>query len=352
MQSTHQTQTFPDPAQNTPSDRRFSGHRKVEPRNTPPPLRPPPARPQDNKEPLPAPPSRPLRLCNPPLRHLAVNFAPLHLRAPLQPRLPTAAAPTRPPRGRQGGGQGRRGDRRCSGDRGQRRARAPLLKIGCARLPRRRKEARPSGSAPPRRAQGAEPRPGPGAEPSGQPARPPARAPPRGTCTMRARRSESLAMLSPHFLQEARPLLAYSARYSFSAGSAIAAAEPPHAAHPPPRAPRSLPPARGSASRAPSAHCRLNGGPDLPLGDRFGAPGGAWNVPVCYSVSMGGWGAGRRVTWRRGRAARGHPGEAGPGPRRDPSPPVPAAAREGRGRPVGSPARTGVPFPIEGPARS
>lgn len=52
-------------------------------------------------------------------------------------------------------------------------------------------------------------------------------APACGTCTMMARRSESLAMLSPHFLQEARPLLAYSARYSFSAGSAMTTPPPP-----------------------------------------------------------------------------------------------------------------------------
>lgn len=35
---------------------------------------------------------------------------------------------------------------------------------------------------------------------------------PRRTCTMMAMRSESLGILSLHFLQEARPLLAYSTR--------------------------------------------------------------------------------------------------------------------------------------------
>lgn len=43
------------------------------------------------------------------------------------------------------------------------------------------------------------------------PARQRSRRPPR-TCTMMAMRSESLGMLSLHFLQEARPLLAYSTR--------------------------------------------------------------------------------------------------------------------------------------------
>lgn len=94
-------------------------------------------------------------------------------------------------------------------------AKAPLLKIGCDRL---RSSERRGRAAPERRGGRRERSPGlapPPAVPSGAAGStrpPPAAAPPRGTCTMSARRSESLAMLSPHFLQEARPLLAYSAR--------------------------------------------------------------------------------------------------------------------------------------------
>lgn len=105
---------------------------------------------------------------------------------------------------------------------------------------------------------------------------------------MSARRSESLAMLSPHFLQEARPLLAYSARYSFSAGSAIAAAPapaaaaPPRAARPPPPRPRQLQP---SAERAP----RLAGRAHPPLVHRLRKPGGS----SCVSMGGGRGGAAR-----------------------------------------------------------
>lgn len=53
-------------------------------------------------------------------------------------------------------------------------------------------------------------RPEPAQQPRPRRPAPPAR--PRRTCTMMAMRSESLGILSLHFLQEARPLLAYSTR--------------------------------------------------------------------------------------------------------------------------------------------
>lgn len=157
----------PDATQNAPSARRFPGHRKAKANGA---RRSPPCSPGGNKEPLCAPPSRPLRLCNPPLRHLTANFAPLRLQTPLRPGLPTAPArtassshPTAAPGaagragsggvagtggegGGEGGEQGCCGDRRCRGDRRERRAKAPLLKIGCARP--HGGEARPSGPAP------------------------------------------------------------------------------------------------------------------------------------------------------------------------------------------------------------
>lgn len=166
-------------------------------------------------------------------RPRTANFAPLRLQRRLQPGGAGEAAP--PARGALRAGLPRPPALLQT----RQPAKAPLLKIGCDRPRSSEKRGR---AAPERRGERRERSPGlapPAAVPSGAAGStrpPPAAAPRRGTCTMSARRSESLAMLSPHFLQEARPLLAYSARYSFSAGSAIAAAP---AAAPPPRAARS-----------------------------------------------------------------------------------------------------------------
>lgn len=133
--------------------------------------------------------------------------------------------------------------------------------------------------------------PGNTAEPRGQ----------RRTCTMRARRSESLAMLSPHFLHDARPLLAYSARYGLSPVSAIAAER--RAPHPEPRRaePRRAP-AAGSASRAPSTLPAPAPGRHPTLGQRLAMSGGAWNLPVRSGVSMEGAGSGGHVAGAGGGA--------------------------------------------------
>lgn len=258
----------------------------------------------------------------PPLRHLTGNSAPRHLQTPPQPRPPSSSQG--PPRG---DGQG------CCGER---RAKAPLLKIGCARL--RGEGDRPGRAAPD----------GCGRGPPSWPCRrcgaPRSARPPAGPgpatrylhherqaqrvlgdalAALLAGRAAALGVLRP--VQLLRRL-----RHRRRRGATPC---------PAPAAPRFPPPAGQLAERrAPNPASASR--PDLPLGHRFGAPASAWNVPVRCGVSMGG-GERRRVTWRRGRAAPGartgwspmvpshtvpRPGaaEAGTGARLSPSPKEPS----------------------------